>query len=52
MEYFTLERMALEIARNAHGVQGRLMEKMIVRVQKPSARSFVVSWGGDHAKGD
>ena len=33
--------MAFEIARNVHGALGGLMEKMTVRVQKPSARSFV-----------
>lgn len=40
MNYFTLERMALEIARNAHGVLGGRMEQITVRVQKPSALSF------------
>ena len=34
MNYFTLERMALEIARNAHGVLGGRMEQITVRVQK------------------
>ena len=40
MDYFTLERMAWEIASNAHGVLGGRMEKITVRLQKPSALSF------------
>ena len=42
---FTLERMALEIARNAHGILGGRMEQIIVRVQKPSVLSFARNSG-------
>ena len=40
MDYFTLERMALETARNAHSVLGGRVEKTTVRVQNPSALIF------------